>query len=94
MQTQVLETCRSTMSHIPTPHPRLMHPSQLAQSHLDQTPHPDVEARPSAYDIEHAWPVYSYIIVSVENAAPGQMTCWVLRDDRSQFDPQDISIGA
>ena len=56
--------------------------------------HPDGEARPSAYDLEHAWPVYSYIIVAVEKAPPGQMTCWVLRDDRSQFDQQDISIGA
>ena len=28
--------------------------------------HPDHPARPSEYDREHAWPWYSYIIVSVQ----------------------------
>src|SRR5438874_4487946 len=27
--------------------------------------HPDHPAVPSQYDLEHAWPVYSYIVVSV-----------------------------
>jgi len=36
--------------------------------------HPDHPARPSEYDRDHAWPWYSYIIVSVQNGAPQDMT--------------------
>ncbi|MEX0741339.1 MAG: M67 family metallopeptidase, partial [Phycisphaeraceae bacterium] len=27
--------------------------------------HPDAPARPSAYDLDHAWPWYSYVIVAI-----------------------------
>ena len=47
--------------------------------------HPDHPARPSEYDREHAWPWYSYIIVSVQSAQPKDMTSWRLKDDRSAF---------
>ena len=47
--------------------------------------HPDHPARPSEYDRDHAWPWYSYIIVSVQAGAPKDMTSWRLRDDRSGF---------
>jgi proteasome lid subunit RPN8/RPN11 len=33
--------------------------------------HPDHPARPSQFDREHAWPWYSYVIVSVMSGAPG-----------------------
>jgi len=52
--------------------------------------HPDAPARPSQYDLDHAWPVYSYVIVSVEAGEAKRMTSWVMRDDRSQFDEQAI----
>jgi len=52
--------------------------------------HPDHPARPSEYDREHAWPWYSYIIVSVANRHPGDMTSWRLTDDRSTFLPEEI----
>src|SRR5918994_127145 len=29
--------------------------------------HPDHPGRPSQYDLDHAWPVFSYIIVSVRS---------------------------
>ena len=32
--------------------------------------HPDHPARPSNYDREHAWPWYSYVIVSVQRGEP------------------------
>ena len=32
--------------------------------------HPDHPAEPSAFDLEHAWPNLSYVIVSVRTAAP------------------------
>jgi proteasome lid subunit RPN8/RPN11 len=54
--------------------------------------HPDHPARPSEYDREHAWPWYSYIIVSVQNGNPRDMTSWRLQDDRSAFVPEEVEI--
>jgi proteasome lid subunit RPN8/RPN11 len=54
--------------------------------------HPDHPARPSQYDRDHAWPWYSYIIVSVEGGAPQDMTSWRLNDDREEFSPEGIEI--
>jgi proteasome lid subunit RPN8/RPN11 len=53
--------------------------------------HPDHPARPSDFDRDHAWPWYSYIIVSVHNAVPQDMTSWRLKDDRSGFLEEKIS---
>jgi len=47
--------------------------------------HPDAPSKPSQYDLEHAWPFFWYVIVSVEQGVPQQMTVWRLVDDRSQF---------
>jgi proteasome lid subunit RPN8/RPN11 len=52
--------------------------------------HPDHPARPSQHDLDHAWPNLSYVIISVMDAAPGAITCWRLRDDRSSFDQKDL----
>ena len=54
--------------------------------------HPDHPARPSEYDREHAWPWYSYVIVSVERGEPKDMTSWVLSDDRSRFDSEQVEV--
>jgi proteasome lid subunit RPN8/RPN11 len=54
--------------------------------------HPDAPARPSDFDREHAWPWYSYIIVSIEKAEPRTMNCWRLVDDRSRYDAEPIEI--
>jgi proteasome lid subunit RPN8/RPN11 len=54
--------------------------------------HPDHPARPSEFDRDHAWPWYSYIIVSIHNAAPQDMTSWRLNDDRAAFSPEDLEI--
>jgi proteasome lid subunit RPN8/RPN11 len=54
--------------------------------------HPDHPARPSEYDRDHAWPWYSYIIVSVHKGAPQDMTSWRLNDDRLEFSPEGIQI--
>ena len=47
--------------------------------------HPDAPSRPSEYDLEHAWPYFWYVIVSIEQGEPKLMTVWRLADDRSQF---------
>jgi proteasome lid subunit RPN8/RPN11 len=52
--------------------------------------HPDAPARPSEFDREHAWPWYSYVIVSVEAAQPRQMSSWRLTDDRRRFESEEI----
>lgn len=52
--------------------------------------HPDAPARPSEYDREHAWPWYSYIIVSVQKREPKDTTSWRLRDDRESYDSEAI----
>lgn len=54
--------------------------------------HPDHPARPSQYDRDHAWPWYSYIIVSVQNGSAQDMTSWRLNDDRHEFSPEGIEI--
>jgi proteasome lid subunit RPN8/RPN11 len=53
--------------------------------------HPDHPARPSEYDREHAWPWYSYIIVSVAGGQPRELTSWQLSDDRSDFQLEEIA---
>jgi proteasome lid subunit RPN8/RPN11 len=54
--------------------------------------HPDHPARPSQYDRNHAWPWYSYIIVSVANKIPEEMTSWRLADDRTDFECEEIGL--
>jgi len=54
--------------------------------------HPDHPARPSQYDQDHAWPWYSYVIVSVQNGSPKEITSWRLDDDREAFSPEGIEI--
>jgi proteasome lid subunit RPN8/RPN11 len=48
--------------------------------------HPDHPARPSQYDLDHAWPTFAYIIVSVMAGQSADMTVWYLKEDRSSFD--------
>jgi proteasome lid subunit RPN8/RPN11 len=54
--------------------------------------HPDHPARPSQYDREHAWPWYSYVILSVEQGTARDLNSWVLAEDRSHFDKQSVEI--
>lgn len=52
--------------------------------------HPDHPATPSAFDVEHALPVYSYFIVSVYDAKVVDFTLSVLSHDRSKFEEELI----
>jgi proteasome lid subunit RPN8/RPN11 len=54
--------------------------------------HPDHPARPSQYDLDHALPNFSYIIVSVLTGVAEDMRSWKLRDDRSAFDEEALSV--
>jgi proteasome lid subunit RPN8/RPN11 len=54
--------------------------------------HPDHPAKPSQFDQDHAWPWYSYIIVSVAKGEPQYMTSWRLNDDRAAYRSEDLQI--
>jgi proteasome lid subunit RPN8/RPN11 len=67
--------------------------------------HPDHPARPSQYDLDHAWPTFAYIIVAVAGEAEGlpgrsgvaakaaDMTVWYLQEDRSRFEEGSLNHG-
>ncbi len=54
--------------------------------------HPDHPPLPSEYDREHAWPWYSYVILSVAEGEPRQMACWRLADGRARFEPEEMEV--
>ena len=53
--------------------------------------HPDHPAQPSQYDLDHAWPSLSYVIVSVRDGQPHELRSWRLREDRSHFDEESVT---
>lgn len=52
--------------------------------------HPDWPARPSETDRAWAWPVVSFVIVSVRGGRAQEVQSWVLKDGREQFDEETI----
>ena len=54
--------------------------------------HPDSPAAPSLYDLEHAWPTYSYIIVKTLADEATDLFSWEQEPDRSKFNPEEIRI--
>jgi len=53
--------------------------------------HPDDRAVPSKYDLDHAWPTYSYIVVSVEKGQAADLRSWEMEADRSKFNEEEIT---
>ena len=54
--------------------------------------HPDSPAVPSQYDLEHAWPTYSYIIVKTLADAATDLFSWEQEPDRSRFNQEELRI--
>ena len=54
--------------------------------------HPDDRAVPSPYDLEHAWPTYSYIVVSVQQGRAVDLRSWQMEADRSRFNEEEIVL--
>src|SRR5438552_11319031 len=52
--------------------------------------HPDDVAVPSQYDLEHAWPTYSYVVVAVEKGHAADLRSWEMETDRSRFEEEEI----
>ena len=54
--------------------------------------HPDSPAVPSQYDLEHAWPTYSYIIVSTRANEATDLFSWEQEPDRSRFNQEELVL--
>lgn len=55
--------------------------------------HPDDEAVPSQFDLDHALPVWSYIIISVRGRKAVDWKSWEMESDRSQFTLEELRSG-
>ena len=54
--------------------------------------HPDHPDKPSEFDREHAWPGFSYIIMSVKKGISVSYRSWQLNQDRIKFIEEKITI--
>src|SRR5262245_6691532 len=55
--------------------------------------HPDHPAVPSGFDLEHApFIEWSYLIVAVREGKAEEVRAWTVREDRSQFDEDTMTI--
>ena len=50
--------------------------------------HPDHPAEPSQYDLDHAWPNFSYVILAVAGGTANALRSWRLRADRTAFEEE------
>jgi proteasome lid subunit RPN8/RPN11 len=55
--------------------------------------HPDHPAVPSRYDLDHAWPIYSYVVVAVKTGRAEDLTSWEMQPNRSSFNKEEILNG-
>ena len=54
--------------------------------------HPDHPAVPSQYDLEHAWPLYSYVVISISAGVAQDFRSWKMEPDRSRFIEEEICL--
>jgi proteasome lid subunit RPN8/RPN11 len=54
--------------------------------------HPDCPSRPSETDRAFAMPYTAFVIVRVDNGHATTTNSWVLRDDRSAFDEEEVKL--
>ena len=52
--------------------------------------HPDHPAVPSQYDLDHAWPIYSYVVVAVKSGRVEDIRSWEMEANRSRFTEEEI----
>lgn len=53
--------------------------------------HPEDKAIPSQYDLDHALPVWSYIITSVISGKAVDVRSWVMENDRTKFNEEELN---
>jgi len=54
--------------------------------------HPNHPPLPSDFDRDAAWPDWSYVIVSVRDGKTADTRSWVLVEDGSRFDEEEIQV--
>ncbi len=54
--------------------------------------HPDHPARPSQFDTDHAWPVWTYVVVSVEQGKLTRATAWQLIEEARRFEEVPLRV--
>ena len=54
--------------------------------------HPDHPDRPSDFDRDHAWPGFSYIIISIQKGNAISYKSWQLNENREFFTEENIKI--
>lgn len=52
--------------------------------------HPDHPDRPSNFDMERAWPLYSYMIVAIQNGRDVSVKSWTFEEDGETFREEGI----
>ena len=52
--------------------------------------HPNHPAIPSQFDLDHALPVWSYVIVSIKKQKAVEVRAWEMENDRSKFNEEKI----
>jgi proteasome lid subunit RPN8/RPN11 len=53
--------------------------------------HPDHPAAPSAYDREHAFPFFHYLVCAVAGGTAGDLTAWTLSEESGEFEREPIT---
>ena len=54
--------------------------------------HPNHPAEPSEFDRGHAWPWYSYLILSIVDRRPSDLRAWTLDGDSGTFEPEGLTV--
>ena len=54
--------------------------------------HPDHPAEPSAFDLEHSLPWYTYLITRVTGGKAYRSRAWRLQEDRAKFNEVEIIL--
>jgi proteasome lid subunit RPN8/RPN11 len=47
---------------------------------------------PSQLDLEHAWPNFTYLILSLQNGEPRDFAAWILTPDGTAFARDEVQI--
>ena len=54
--------------------------------------HPDAPSQPSHIDRQYAWPMYTYLIISIENRIAKEVGAWQLSGEERTFQSEDMRI--
>ncbi len=56
--------------------------------------HPDHPARPSQFDTDRAWPLWTYVVVSIEGGKLTRAAAWQLNEEAHRFEEVPLEVTA